>query len=245
MLLSFVIPVYNEAKRIRKSISEIVKFQKGLAFDTEWIFVDDGSTDETGTLARTELGPFPHRWLRLEVNRGKGRAVQTGMLEARGDYIFFSDLDLSTPLTEYEKLLKPLREGFDVALASRGPGADVRIHQNWLRETMGKSFNLLGRFLAFKEIRDTQCGFKAFRREAAGKLFALQKLKGFSFDAEIIFLAQRLGYRLKEVPVTWVNSPDSKVRIVQDSLQMLWDLFRIRWIHRNDLQERMGYGKGD
>ena len=235
MLISFVVPIYNEEKRIRNAIRQIADFQKGLSYESEWIFVDDGSTDATERLARQELSVLPsYRWLRLDSNQGKGRAVQKGVLEAKGDYIFFTDVDLSVPLPEFENLLKPLKDGYDVAIGSRGlADSRVLVHQSWVRETMGKAFNCFARALAFRQIRDSQCGFKAFRRHVARKLFTLQKINGFSFDAELIYLAQRLSLRIAEIPVTWVNSKDSKVQMIRDSCQMLMDLFRIRWLHRN------------
>ena len=232
--MSFIIPVYNEERRIAKTIREIAAFESKYQDAYEWIFVDDGSNDETGRLAQKEVGTMKVRWIRLEHNEGKGRAVQKGMLEAKGDFLFFVDADLSTPLSEYESLLCALKDGYDVAIGSRGlSGSQVLVHQNWIRETMGKIFNRIARLLTFKGIYDSQCGFKGFRREAAQRLFNLQRVRGFSFDAEIIYLAQKLGYRIRELPVTWVNSKDSKVNIVKDSIRMFVDLFRIRWYHRN------------
>ena len=238
MRLSFVVPLYNEEKRIRKSIQEIEGFQARLPFESEWIFVDDGSGDQTKNIAGPLLEKIPHRWIRLEVNQGKGRAVQRGMLEAQGDVVFFMDADLSTPLAEYEKLLKPLKNGYEIAIGSRGPGAQIVVHQNPLRETMGKIFNRIARGLTFKGIHDSQCGFKAFRREVVNLLFSKQKISGFSFDAEILYLAQKKGFRIAEVPITWVNSKESRVRILRDSLEMFVDLFRIRWLHRDLNPER-------
>ncbi len=232
MRVSFIVPLYNEERRVQKSIREILAFSARIPHESEWIFVDDGSSDETERIARQELGSVPYRWIPLKTNQGKGRAVQTGMLEAQGDYLFFTDADLSTPLAETERLLGALQNGYEVAIASRGPGANVMIHQNFFRETMGKIFNRIARLLSFKQIRDSQCGFKAFRRDAAHELFGLQKIYRFSFDAEILYLAQRLGYRVAEIPVAWANSPESRVRIFSDSLNMLTDLFRIRWLHR-------------
>ncbi len=239
MKISFILPLYNEKTRIVKTIREISNFRSSFPHQSEWIFVDDGSTDGTEALARGELGSLTHRWIRLESNQGKGRAVQKGMLEATGDFIFFTDADLSTPLAESEKLLEGLKDGYDIAIGSRGlEGSKVLVHQNWLRETMGKVFNRFARLFAFKNIRDSQCGFKAFKKGAAKKLFGLQKISGFSFDAEILYLGQAFQMRIVEVPVTWVNSKDSKVNIVRDSIKMLLDLMRIRWLHRNLRKEK-------
>lgn len=233
MRISFVIPMYNEEKRIQKSVREIRAFRQSFPCESEWIFVDDGSTDATEKVAREELGEMPHQWIRLEKNQGKGRAVQRGMLEATGDFIFFTDADLSVLLSEYERLLQALQNGYDVALGSRGPGAHVVVRQSLLRESMGKIFNRIARLFSFKGIRDSQCGFKGFRRDVARELFHEQKIKGFAFDAEIVYLAQKKGYRVAEIPVTWRNSPQSRVRIFRDSLQMLFDVMRIRWLHRS------------
>jgi dolichyl-phosphate beta-glucosyltransferase len=234
MRLSFVIPLYNEEKRIQKSCREIIKFRKSLPFENEWIFVNDGSTDRTELLAREELGTLPYRWLNLKENQGKGWAVRQGVLEATGDYIFFSDADLSTPLSEYEGLLRALQDSFSLAIGSRALSeSQVLVRQNWVRQTMGRIFNRIARTLAFQGIRDSQCGFKGFKRDVAWKLFSLQKIKGFSFDAEIIYLAQRLGFQIAEIPVTWVNSGESKVDMFRDSFQMLVDLFRIRSLHQD------------
>lgn len=238
MLISFVIPLYNEEKRVQKSVREILAFREGFPHEMELIFVDDGSTDRTEEIAREELGSVPYRWIRFEANRGKGAAVRAGMLLAEGDYLFFTDADLSTPLEEYSRLLAALQNGKDAAIASRGPGAQVLVHQNVLRESMGRIFNRIARLFSFEGISDSQCGFKAFRREAAKELFGRQRLTGFSFDAEILYLAQRLGYRIAEIPVTWINSPESRVRILRDSLNMVWDLFRIHGLHR-DLKGRL------
>ena len=244
MKLSFVVPLYNEEKRIEKAVREIAAFREKLPYSNEWIFVDDGSTDATEQLARQALGNTDYRWIQFERNLGKGRAVQRGIMEAQGDVIFFIDADLSTPLVESELLLKALQDGYDIAIGSRSiPGSRVLVHQSWLRERMGKTFNLFARALTFKQIRDSQCGFKAFHREVAHRLFPLQKISGFSFDAEIIYLAQRAGLKVAEIPVTWLNSNDSKVRMVRDSLSMLTDLFRIRWLHRNLNQSKETCGK--
>lgn len=234
MRISFVIPMHNEEKRIQKTVREIRAFRQNFPWDSEWIFVDDGSTDATEKVAREELGGMPYRWIRFEKNQGKGRAVQRGMLEATGDFVFFTDADLSTPLPEYERLLQPLQNGYDVALGSRALAESrVQVHQNFIRETMGKVFNRIARLFSFKGIWDSQCGFKGFRKDVARELFQEQKIRGFAFDAEIVYLAQKKGYRLAEIPVTWRNSPQSRVRMVKDSLQMFFDVVRIKWLHRN------------
>ena len=234
MKLSIVIPCYNERERLRSTLREIGKFLEPKAWDYEIIVVDDGSTDGTSEVAREEWRSFRGvaKVLRNERNCGKGASVKRGMLEAGGEYVVFTDADLSTPIGEIEKLLDGLLDGCDVVLGSRGLGdSRVEIHQNWLRELMGKIFNRIARLLTFQDIRDSQCGFKGLRREAAHTLFHLQRTSGFSFDAEICFLAQKLGYRIKEVPVIWRNSPKSKVSMIWDPIKMVWDLLRIRFYH--------------
>lgn len=231
--LSIVIPSFNEEKRIAPTLEQILVYLQKQPYPSEVILVDDGSRDRTVEIAEEKLASFPHRILQQEINQGKGAAVKRGMLEARGKYLLFTDADLSIPIKEVELLIANLERGFDIAIGSRAlPGSRVEVRQNLLRETMGKIFNRIARLVSFKKIHDSQCGFKCFRREAAQSLFQVQKLKGFCFDAEILYLAQKKGYQIAEVPVTWRNSPNSRVRILRDSCQMLADLVRIPWIHR-------------
>lgn len=232
--LSIIIPAYNEALRIAPTIEKIKAFLRAKAYPSEIIVVDDGSSDRTAEIASDQLKDFPHLIIQNERNRGKGYSVKTGMLSAKGLYRLFSDADLSTPIEETDRFLDQLEHGgYDCVIGSRDlPDSRVEIHQNWLREIMGKVFNRLARLFSFRSIHDSQCGFKGFRRDAAQKLFALQKLEGFSFDAEIIFLAQKMGYRILETPVTWRNSSQSRVQIFKDPLAMFVDLMRIRFIHR-------------
>lgn len=230
--LSIVIPAYNEENRIGRSLEEILAYLGRNAFPFEVIIVDDGSQDRTVEIAAEKLRDTHHQILKNLTNRGKGFSVRRGVLAASGRVILFTDSDLSTPIEEFDKFEAVLREGYDVAIGSRAiPTSLVEQHQNVIRETMGKTFNLLARLLSFRRIHDSQCGFKAFKREAGRALFQRQKLTGFCFDAEILFLAQRMGYRIKEVGVCWRNSPQSKVRMIRDSFRMLFDLFRIRILH--------------
>ena len=230
--LSVVIPCFNEEKRLGPSLDAVLTYLRGRDYAWEILVVDDGSQDNTVKLAREKLVSTPHRVLKNKENEGKGAAFKRGMLESGGRYVLFTDADLSTPIEEVERLLAKLEEGFDVAIGSRGlQESRVEVRQNFIRESLGKTFNRIARLVSFKRVRDSQCGFKCFRRETARELFGAQKLKGFSFDAEIIYLAQRRGYKIAEVPVTWRNSPYSRVHILKDSFRMLVDIFRIRWIH--------------
>jgi len=230
--LSVVIPAYNEEKRLAQSLATVLDFLKKQSYAFEIIVSDDGSQDRTAALAGELLKEFPHQVLVAPENRGKGHAVRQGMLAAIGDYILFTDADLSTPIEEVLKFLTHLEKDQDVVIGSRAlPGSQVEIHQNFLRETMGKVFNRIAQLWTFKGIHDSQCGFKCFRREAAHKLFSLQKLDGFSFDVEIVYLAQKLGFRLLELPVIWRNSAQSRVRVFRDPFMMFWDVLRIRKLH--------------
>jgi dolichyl-phosphate beta-glucosyltransferase len=235
MKLSVIIPAYNEEQRIGDSLERIVCFLKTQPYESEVIVVSDGSHDRTVEISRETLKGFRHRILEMLVNKGKGNAVRWGMLAGKGRYLLFTDADLSTPIEEIDRFMKYLEEGYDAVIGSRDVASSrVERHQNFLREEMGKAFNLLARIFAFRGIHDSQCGFKCFRREAAQFLFENQKIRGFGFDAEILYLAQKRGYRILETGVTWRNSPKSRVSIWRDPFMMFFDLIRIRWMHRKD-----------
>ncbi len=235
MIISIVIPAYNEAQRIAKTIQSIRKYRSDKGIDIDLIVSDDGSTDNTCEVVQKEADGLNYRILKSPQNKGKGHAVRQGVLASKGDMVLFCDADLSTPIEELDKLLKVLQEGADVAIGSRALDlSDVQVHQNFFRETMGKAFNVLARMLAFRGIHDSQCGFKCFRKDAARALFAASKIDGFCFDAEIMYLAQKKAFRVQEVPVVWRNSPQSKVSILSDPARMFLDLFRLRWLHRHD-----------
>ena len=177
---------------------------------------------------------MPFQVLRTPENRGKGAAVRRGMQAASGEYCLFSDADLSTPIEELDKFLPLLIDiKTDIVIGSRAAvGANIVEHQPFLREVMGRIFNGVATLFAFRGIKDSQCGFKCFNRRATESLFSIQKLDGFSFDVELLFLAQRLSLKIVELPVTWLNSSASKVNVFRDPLLMFWDVMRIRWLHR-------------
>jgi len=230
--VSIVIPAYNEEERIGSTLVEIIRYFKNKGVRFEVIVVDDGSSDRTAEIAGQKLAGTAHQILKNPSNQGKGYSVRRGVLASQGDLVLFVDSDLSTPIEDFEKLELVLRRGCDVAIGSRALAtSDVQIHQNVLRETMGKTFNVMARLFSFRGIHDSQCGFKIFKREPAKTLFERQKITSFCFDAEILFLAQKMGYRVQEIGVRWRNSPKSKVHIFLDPLKMFWDLLRIQWLH--------------
>jgi len=226
--ISIIVPAYNEARRLPETLDRLEQYISARGLRAEVIVVDDGSVDATAQLVRERAAGWPALCLlSAPTNRGKGAAVQLGMGAARGRFRIFSDADLSVPIDDLDKVLAPLREGAAVAIASRGlTASDVQRHQPWHRETMGRLFNLLVRFLVMDGIRDTQCGFKAFTAQAAQRLFPPLQTLGFGFDVEVLYRARRAGYAIVEVPTRWVNSPLTTVRAGQ-GLRAFYDLLLI------------------
>jgi len=248
IFLSLIIPAYNEAGRIGSSLDRIQDFLISQDYSSEVIIVDDGSTDNTVALAESYSKRYRDNGLILRAvsnpgNQGKGYSVRHGMLEARGEIALFSDADLSAPITEAPKLIAPIADNdCDIAFGSRGLDYGmIGVHQSFAREMAGRTFNLIMRFITGLNFKDTQCGFKAFRRQAALPIFGLQSINGFGFDVEVLFLAQKFGLRLKEIPVHWNHVEGTKVRMLSDSLKMFLDLLVIR---RNDLLGRYDYAPG-
>ncbi len=231
--LSVVIPAYNEEKVLLPSLEKIHRYLSSRNISFEILPVDDGSLDRTNELALDFAEQHPEcRPLRNPVNRGKGHSVRHGIEEARGEVILFSDADLSTPIEETEKFLDALDSGADVVIGSRDlPGSDVRVHQPWYRETMGRVFNRIVRMIVIRGIVDTQCGFKAFRRSTILPLLPLLRIERYSFDVEMLFVARRRGLEIREIPVIWINCIDTRVDALRDSIRMFVDLLRIRYYH--------------
>jgi len=230
-LLSIIIPAYNEGDRIEKSLQSAVDYLKGHGYRFEIIVVDDGSTDDTVSVA-SNYEEHVHLLVQPR-NMGKGAAVRSGMLEAKGDIRIFTDADFSTPIYEIEKLIDAIEAGADICIGSRALDASmIKEHQPFYREFMGKTFNKFVQLLFFKGISDTQCGFKGFTKEAAEKIFPQAKIDGFSFDVEILFLASRADLRIEQVSVEWYNDKRSKVNPIKDSIKMLIELFRIKTLHK-------------
>lgn len=231
--LSVVIPAYNEEERIVPTIGAIAAYICGLGFPWELIVADDGSRDGTATLIEgLELANL--RLLAATHNGGKGSAVRRGVMAARGRFILVADADNSTPIEELGKLLhKVEHEGYDIAIGSRAAAGAEEAHRTIMRRVFSGGLRLLVRYGLRIGVRDTQCGFKLFTHAAAQRLHGAQTMMGFSFDLEILYLAARLGYRVVEVPVAWVDAPGSKVDAVREVRRFLHDLLTIKL---NDLR---------
>ena len=234
-LVSVIIPAYNEELRLRPTLQRVADFLRQQPYCAEVLVVENGSTDHTSEVVEhfvqeAVLPTDPFQMLLLHSSHGKGAAVRCGMLTAKGDYRVISDADLAVPIEEVTKFLPPALDPrtFDIAIASReAPGAE-RIDEPVYRHVMGRVFNFLVRVLAVRGIQDTQCGFKMFTRESAHLTFALQKLDGWSFDVEALYIARRHNLRLVEIPIRWYYQTDSRVRPVQDTINMVRELLKIR-----------------
>ena len=230
LALSIIIPTYNEEQRLGRSLEAVEDYLQRQEFAAEVLIVDDGSIDRTVEISRGFADRLPLRVIAQQDNRGKGCSVRVGMLEARGQWRLFTDADFSTPIDELDKFWPKTKEGGEVLIGSRAlTQSQVDVHQNPLRETMGRVFNLLLRMLGLSGIRDTQCGFKMFSARAAELVFNELELDGFAFDVEALLRARRHKLHIEEIPVRWINSPDSKVRVVRDSLRMLLDILRLKF----------------
>lgn len=228
--LSVIIPAYREATRILRGLQRVTEYLKGQDYSWECVVVDDGSPDETASIIEAYIREHPGLRIRLlrEPHRGKGAAVRAGVLDACGEFILFSDADLSTPIEEVEKFLPLLEAGHEVVMGSREEVGARRYDEPHHRHIVGRIFNLVVRTLAVGGYQDTQCGFKAYRRAAARKLFRSQRLERFSFDVEILFLARKSGLKVAVVPVRWYYADFSNMNILQDGFFMFVDIVRIR-----------------
>ena len=230
--ISVVIPTYDEEKRIEGSIKTIEQYLQDSGFDYEIIVSDDGSTDKTLSAVRKIM--VGNEKIKLVVNehKGKGGAVRAGILQSSGNLVLFTDADLSTPIEELDKLKEALDEGCDIAIASRDlPGSKILKHQSWGRELLGKFLNRIVQLLYIPGIFDAQCGFKLFKGKVVRELFSQQKINGFLFDVEVLYLAGKRGFKVVEVPVTWKHNEPSKVSILWDLPKVLWDLINIRFLY--------------
>jgi dolichyl-phosphate beta-glucosyltransferase len=237
--LSLVMPAYNEETRIATSLKRVGEFLSGLGYPCEVIVVDDGSAPSGIAAAADALEALPagiaRSLLRHDVNRGKGDAVRTGCLAAQGQRVAFIDADLATPPEELLGLLGALDAGADVAVGVRNQegGTDMRNKRGLARRVAGRLFALIMRFVLLRDLGDSQCPLKAFKRGAAQRLFRLQQIDTWSFDAELLFLAHRLDLRVAKVAVRWQAVPGSHLRLNAKTATELLNLMRIRWTHRN------------
>jgi len=240
--LSLVIPAFNEARRLNQNLLVLLNYLQNYRPATELIVVDDGSSDRTAEAAEELFSRRPDvaaRVLRFPSNRGKGHAVRAGLLSAQAPIALFSDADLSTPISELPKIVEPIETGdYDIVLGSRALNRKlIGQRQPWRREQGGKVFNGVVRLTTGLPFADTQCGFKAFQMEAVRPIVELGQIDGFGFDVELLFLAQRAGLRMLEVPVHWNHHEGSKVHIVRDSLRMFSEVVSLR--------TRVAHGAGE
>lgn len=225
-----VVPAYNEEERLPRTLARLHEYYSEQAYPWDVTIISDGSADRTRQLVEEFAAKHPQfSVVEYHPNHGKGYAVRTGMLAAKGDLVLFCDADLATPQEETEKLLKHIHEGADVAIGSR-PLRESRleVRQPFYREYLGRAFNKAVQLMAVPGIDDTQCGFKIFTRKAAQDVFSRLKMDGFSFDVEALIIARDLGYRIDEVPIRWAHQEGSKVSLLRDGPRMLRDLVKIR-----------------
>lgn len=239
-LVSVVIPAYNEARRLPQTLARVDSYFQAQTYITEILVVDDGSSDETAQLVEAFAQAHPRVRLIQNDHRGKGYTVRTGMLAARGHIILFSDADLSTPIEDIEKLLPWFERGYEIVIGSREGMGARRIQEPFYRHFMGRVFNAIVQLLTVRGIQDTQCGFKAFRDDAAREVFTRMQLYGDSaktirggmvtaFDVEVLFIGHKMGYRIKEVPVHWRYGTETKVNPLKDSYRNFRDVVMVRW----------------
>jgi len=228
--LSIVIPAYNESARIEHALDRVMSCVAEQGWDAEVLVVDDGSTDDTALIVQRWMQSHPRLHLvQNPGNRGKGYSVRNGLLQAAGDIVMFTDADLSAPMEEAERLIAAIHNGADVAIGSRWlDRARQTIHQPLYRQFFGRCFNWITRTVMGLPFKDTQCGFKAFKRPVAQVIFRLQTIERWGFDPEILFIAQKLGYEIREVPVTWGHDERSRISYLKDGMKMLEEMGRIR-----------------
>jgi dolichyl-phosphate beta-glucosyltransferase len=228
---SIVLPAYNESERVASTLEKILAHSEQRGWKTEVIVVNDGSSDDTARLVSGYAARYPGvRLLDNPGNRGKGYSVRNGMLHATGDILLFSDADLSSPIVEADKLFAAIAAGADVAIGSRWLKAELQTKRQPLhRQVFGRAFNLALRIVLGLNFKDTQCGFKAFTRDAAQKLFTLQKIERWGFDPELLYLARTLHLKVVEVPVTWSHREGTRINPLRDGIRMLGEMLTIRW----------------
>lgn len=229
--LSVIIPAYNEEKRLPKTLEEIDKYLSKQDYDYEILVVNDGSKDRTAQVTREMMPKIKNlKLIDNKENNGKGYVVRQGMLEAKGEYRLFTDADNSTSIDQVEKMWPYFKSGYDIVIGSRDiKGAVIAVPQSWIRRRIGDIFNLMVQIICgLWGIWDTQCGFKGFTQRAVEAIFPRCKISRFAFDPEILVIAKKLDYNIKEIPIIWINAPDSTVKI-KSMVKMGLDLTKIRW----------------
>ncbi len=228
--LTNVIPAYNEGSRILRTLEAVAQFYRSMPYDFDVIVVNDGSTDNTMKIVETFCESNPEfRAAGYPINQGKGAAVKVGMMQATGELILFMDADLATPLEETDKLVSAIESGADIAIGSRPlKESNLEIRQPWYREQLGRLFNFAVQSLSIRGIKDTQCGFKIFKKHAAHDIFSRTKLNRFGFDFEALMTGRDLGYKIAEIPIRWSHQEGSKVVLMRDGPQMIKDLIKLR-----------------
>jgi glycosyltransferase involved in cell wall biosynthesis len=228
---SIVIPAYNESERIPATLRSVVDCIRAHGWDAEVVVVNDGSLDNTAEVVKEFARTAPEiRFLENPANRGKGYTVRHGVLHAMGDIVMFTDADLSSPIEEAEGLFAAIAQGADIAIGSRWLATSRQTHRQPLyRQLFGRCFNLLTRMVMNLPFADTQCGFKAFTRTAAQTVFQLQTIERWGFDPEILFIALKRGYQIREIPVSWAHDARTRISYLRDGLQMLKELAIVRW----------------
>lgn len=228
MLISFIIPLFNEEKRVSKAIASLKGYLSQKDFDSEVFFVNDGSTDRTVETIKSLKPEFNFKILSYQPNMGKGYAVKAGMRRAKGSYLLITDVDMSTPISEFDKFLPELSKDLVLIGTRKGSTSKILKHQPIFRQKMGEVYTLLSNILITPRISDFTCGFKCFPKEVAQKVFSKALIKRWSYDAEILFLTRKFNYKIQEIPVFWSDDPQTRVKLLRDTLQSLIDLFRIR-----------------
>ena len=235
--LSIIIPAHNEEKRLPGTLEQVLRFVEKQTFRCEVIVVENGSLDRTYEIAREFAKRHGDFYVFRNEARGKGRAIQLGVREARGEYLFMCDADLSMPVEEISRFLPPQLDHIDIAIASREAPGSVRYDEPYYRHLTGRVFNTLIRLLVLPGLQDTQCGFKCIRAEVARNIFPFQTLTGWAFDVELLYIARHRGYKIIEVPIQWYFNADSKISVFRDSLRMFLDLLLIRRNARRGLYD--------
>ena len=221
-----------------QTLLKVAEFVEAQTYPAEILVVDDGSVDRTVEIVEAFAAEHPCVYLMRAQHGGKGHAVKTGMLQAKGEYAFLCDADLAMPITELPKFLPPQHNGYQVAIGSREVEGAVRYNEPGYRHVMGRVFNWLVKILAVPGFEDTQCGFKCFHASATRDLFSQQTIDGFGFDVEVLYIAQKRGYDIIEVPIHWYYQSESKVHPIKDTIRMVRDIMKVRQNDRQGLYER-------